>query len=127
LSLDRRETWVVRGKERAELLSHEQRHYDISAVAARTLRAKLSGLKGNGSQEPGIVVGDLIKNILGSKVQEVQDRYDEDAECGTDHGQRPKQQKLWNVRIQEALLDSTATLESLDSCPRSRPNTEAGE
>jgi hypothetical protein len=127
LSLNHRETWVVRGKERAELLSHEQQHYDISAIAARTVRAKLRGLKGNGSQEPGMVIGEIVTNAVGTQAQEVQDKYDEDAECGSDHGRKPKEQKLWNVRIHEALFDSSATLESLESCPRSRQNTETGE
>ena len=139
VSLNSRETWVVRGREAQDLLAHEQRHYDIAAIAARTLEHRLAKLEGVPSQKPQATVNQLISEILGEQTadgraisrgiaQEVQDRYDEDASCGSDHSRNRDNQALWTLNISLVLADNDAGIDELNSCPRPRgAGTAAGQ
>src|SRR5579862_9695618 len=80
LKLDAQGTWVIRGKETAPLLAHEQVHFDISAIAARTLESRLRALGGDSAQDANSAARGLQDDIFGT-AQSVQDRYDGD----TDH------------------------------------------
>jgi hypothetical protein len=136
LSLNQLETWVVRGREQSDLLAHEQRHYDISAVAARTLEQRLNDLHGDRSQNPQEMINQISNDILGERTadgrvisrgvaQDVQDRYDEDATCGSDHGRNRDNQALWTLNISRVLADGDAGIDELNSCPRPRATPKA--
>jgi hypothetical protein len=132
VSVTRPQSWVVEGKESNALLKHEQAHYDIAAIAGRTLEAKLSKLKGSKQDHWRKAVDKASQEIIGERTpdgrtvskglaQEVQDRYDEDAICGSDHSRNAVNQAVWEHRISAALLSRTISISELDSCPR--PNS----
>ena len=77
------------------------------------------------------MVNQLTNEILGERTadgrvisrgvaQEVQDRYDEDATCGSDHGRTQDNQALWTLNISRVLADDDAGIDELNSCPRPR-------
>ena len=136
LSLNQRETWVVRGREKPDLLAHEQRHYDIAAVAARTLEQRLNDLHGDRATTARETVNQITNDILGERtadgrvisrgvLQEVQDRYDDDATCGSDHSRNRDNQALWTLNISRVLADDAAGIDELNSCPRPRATPQA--
>lgn len=124
LSLRRPAMWVVKGKESAALLSHEQGHYDIAALAARTLYARLKGLSGDGSQDPNDTATKLAQEIIGEQAadgtviasgfsQQIQDLYDEGLVCGSNHGTHPTNQGMWKHRILKAKQLPQGSLDEL--------------
>lgn len=129
LAFNATESWVVKGKESKQLLKHEQMHYEISAITARQLERRLTGLKGDKSQPPRESIQAISDKILGQRdaagqtvspgtLQEVQTRYDEDLSCGSNHGIDRHYQIIWEHRIIKAYGDRRATLDGLNSCPR---------
>lgn len=134
--LNRSQMWVVRGKQTSDLLAHEQVHYDISAIAARTLESRLITLSGDRLQKPADAVGAVWSNIGGEVTadgrvvmqglaQAVQDLYDEDAQCGSEHGLQKVNQAEWELRLSNARLDKTVTIDELNSCPRPKSGAAA--
>lgn len=136
VSLNPNTTWVVKGRKTNALLDHEQAHYDIAAVAARTLEGELKALGGTvpkaSAANPGKHVGAKVKTkvtqIVGDvtpdgrvntagALQRVQDRYDDDLTCGSDHGSNKTNQGQWELRIGKAFGDASVSVVALDSCP----------
>ena len=137
LSFNPKESWVVKGKETKQLLRHEQMHYDISAIAARELERRLTGLKGDKSQTPEEAANAISRKIIGERdasgqtvlsgdLQQVQTRYDEDLSCGSNHGLDRHHQIIWEHRIINAYVNRNAKLDQLNSCPR-EPRSKAAE
>ncbi len=132
-------SWVVIGKESKDLLNHEQMHYNIAAIAGRELEGKLAGLKGDASQSPDDAVTALSRDVIGEQdadgqmvargaLQDVQDRYDEDLTCGSEHGLNRHYQISWEHRVTKAHGDRSAMLDQLNSCPREQAGAaHAGE
>jgi len=58
-------------------------------------------------------------------LQEVQDRYDDDATCGSDHSRNRDNQALWTLNISRVLADDAAGIDELNSCPRPRATPQA--
>ena len=90
-------SWVKPGKKSAQLLKHEQLHFDISELTARKFRKYLS--KQNIKPEK---VGDKVdrKNkALKKQNKRLQKRYDKQ----TKHGMHPKRQAKWDKKIHRNL------------------------
>ncbi|MEJ7609278.1 MAG: hypothetical protein WKF37_24155 [Bryobacteraceae bacterium] len=138
LSIKSASSWVVTGKEGDQLLKHEQTHYEISAIAARQLEARPTGLSGDKSQKPADGVAAVARKVVGERdamgkttvrglLQEVHDRYDEDLTCGTDHGRRKNNQVRWDHRVSKTIVDKKGTLSGLNSCPPNESDAVSGE
>src|SRR5262245_28453508 len=65
LTLNRSRMWVVRGQQTDQLLAHEQVHYDINAIAARTLESRLRSLQGDRSQSAKDAVEAIWNELSG--------------------------------------------------------------
>jgi hypothetical protein len=122
-------SWVVKGKQTDDLLKHEQAHYEIAAIGARTIEAKLSALTADTPEDLKSAADDLFHQIAGGTsadgrvtadgvLGDVQKRYDEDAICGSDHSRNTANQAIWQQRITKAFMTKSADISSLDSCPR---------
>lgn len=92
--LDSENTWVVTGKETAELLEHERLHYRIAIEVARELDTQLLALKGKnaGALQTG---ANKVMATIKRRVQTISDAYDKD----TDHGRVREKQKAWVTRV----------------------------
>ncbi len=125
VGVNKKESWVVKTvldeadkpKSRA-LLAHEQQHYNIAAIGARTLHKQLLALKGDKASDPTTAVGALINSFIApdGKVSAVQSRYDGAIDCGTDHGLKVLNQDIWEHRIAKA-RGTSGTLAELNTCP----------
>ena len=120
-------TWVVKGKKSNELLIHEQGHYDICAIGARMIEAKLRALTGRKAESSDLKVDATGFSVAGKRaadgqllqaglVDQVQDLYDSDPVCGTDHSRDKTNQAIWTIRIKHVHADPKGTLEDLNFC-----------
>ena len=112
-----------------DLLSHEQGHYDIYAIAARTLQTRLESLSGDRSQSFNKTSDAIVRSIIGKAtrrtgrhkgiivqeglVQEIDHAYDEGIVTGTNHGQAKTNQSVWKHNIDNAHLSPEGTLGDL--------------
>jgi Bacterial protein of unknown function (DUF922) len=111
LKLDAKGSWVIRGKETTKLLAHEQVHYDIAAVAARTLDARLRALNSNGGGHDANSAARDVQDTIFSTAATVQVRYDAD----TDHGRDAQSQAIWARRVHTAFASQKETIDDLAS------------
>jgi hypothetical protein len=83
----------------AQLLEHEQLHFDLAEVVARQIRKRLDEFK-NACVEPGGTepIHDMVSRA-DQELQEEQQRYDRE----TSHGMNARAQEQWKRRI-KALL-----------------------
>jgi hypothetical protein len=127
LRLDPEETWVVRGHETRQLLAHEQGHYDVAVVAARMLQARLDRLESDSAEELDAAIHAAFAEIVGSEdgpaslQQQVTAMYEDDLNCGSNHGLEAHNQAAWSLRIRWAAGHRQATLNDLLACPRPQP------
>ena len=88
----------------SELLSHEQRHYDIQILAARAMARDMETLE-------TATVSDLVTQLEQTQIthndraQSIQDAYDEQ----TQHGADQTAQGRWDTAIRQALGNPRAT------------------
>lgn len=99
---DQQRSWVHPEKKDAQLLAHEQLHFDIAAVYAYKLEQKLNSLRNKWNRE---TVKDLIALYRQAQL-EAQTRYDEDSL----HGIRREQQKAWRSLINQELRAASSRL-----------------
>ena len=98
--IDPSRSWVATGKQSNEALNHEQRHFDLNEVYRLKLLSVLpqSRTVGNSAEtvkkELNGVIYSTANKIL-SKLQEVQEQYDE----MTHHGTSPEGQAEWDKKI----------------------------
>ncbi len=122
---DPNRSWAIAGEESDRLLEHEQGHFDIAAIYAARLTARLAAeLK---SQTAGMCVvaqdqssaeADLkrrmdelqqaVSQAVGQEFEDTQTQYDAD----TNHGLNPSGQKQWSDRIREELRGLYPTLQA---------------
>ncbi len=99
-TMDPTRSWGAPGKERPDILRHEQRHFDLSEVYRRKLFDALSVLQAEGGS-PEVVEETLQKKIqetasaILARAKELQTRYDAE----TDHGKDPSKQADWGSTI----------------------------
>jgi hypothetical protein len=82
-----------------QLLEHEQIHFDIAEVAARTIRERFQAFR-NACAEPGDT--DSIRQMVeraDRELQEEQQRYDRE----TSHGTNARAQDAWRRRVRALL------------------------
>lgn len=83
----------------AQLLEHEQLHFDIAEATVRKIRARFAGFK-NACTEPGGT--NPIQQMVAEadrELHEEQQRYDRE----TDHGINARAQEQWKRRVRTQL------------------------
>jgi len=98
----------VQDKMNAELLKHEQGHYDITALGARELYAGLFKLKAKDVKSLGDDVKELSRRIQ-RKINTINNRYDNQ----TDHSKIKAEQEKWNRAIASEKQKPNGSLDSL--------------
>ena len=86
--------WVVTKEMSADLLKHEQGHYDILAISARELYQKLLTITAPNTQELQETVTDLSAKAQ-ERVKKVDDHYD----TQTAHSGNKAVQQSWDQKI----------------------------
>lgn len=115
LSMNRTASWVVSGSETAALLTHEQGHFNITALGARDFMNDVLTAVG-GTESDLLSQIDSARSSAQSLINSMNDMYDSDPNCGTDHGTDAANQQQWNLRINNAKT-SGARLSSIATCP----------
>jgi hypothetical protein len=120
IRMDTRNSWVVRGHQSAELLAHEQGHYSITALGARDCHTDILAIVDDSADDVQSHVNSIVSTAQ-SLIASVNDMYDEDPNCGTDHGSDSSAQAQWNLRIRNAINSPTARLADLNVCSGTSP------
>lgn len=101
-------SWIVRGQQTADLLRHEQGHYDITALGAREVHDRSSAL--TSAQCPGINrEAQRIERDVQTRINQANQRYD----TQTNHGINASDQQRWNTSIRNAKNKTNGTLADL--------------
>jgi hypothetical protein len=117
ISLDTTTSWVVKGEESDSLLAHEQGHYGITALGARDYHANLLKLEAN--YGPGMKSKvDALNSSVQALIGQINQMYDEDVNCGTNHGKLADKQAQWELRINNLKNNAQGRLNSLATCPQ---------
>jgi hypothetical protein len=89
----------------ADLLAHEQLHYDVGFVIARQLARELNVI--DDATEPGLraQVDSLFKLHFTTRAKLIQTRYDRE----TNHGLNAHFQKYWSDKMRACLADRFAS------------------
>lgn len=90
-----------------ELLNHEQVHFDIAEIYARTLRRKLAEIEYISRNDLYAKINDLYHEVIAACV-EFQMRYDKE----TNHSKNTTNQRIWNERV-SGILDNTNDYKSI--------------
>jgi hypothetical protein len=101
LQVTREESWVVRGSQSDALLHHEQGHYDIAGLEARSFVRQLLAIRARDAQDLQTQVTAALTSRR-NRSQRLQDKYD--ARTETDHGRNQAGQTRW-----DALIRTTVT------------------
>ena len=120
VQMDTVSSWVVKDKESDSLLNHEQGHYNITALGARDYMNGALAFEFDTTKELVQALNDLEKSVQ-SQINSVNTMYDDDPNCGTDHGNKADKQTQWDLRIKSQMNDPKGTLDSLASCPAATP------
>jgi Bacterial protein of unknown function (DUF922) len=116
VGMDTVKSWVVKDDKSDSLLNHEQGHYNITALGARDFLNGVLDLEADSSKELQKAINDLQSSTQAT-INSVNSIYDDDPNCGTDHGSKSDKQSQWDLRIKNAMNDPKGTLDSLASCP----------
>ena len=92
------QSWVKKGKETADLLLHEQMHFNITEIHARKIRQAISKLDKTNPKKIIEKVDDLF-NLYFKESIKMQSKYDRE----TDHSVNTKEQIKWNKLIKTEL------------------------
>jgi hypothetical protein len=105
LSFDSGKSWLLTGKADADLLRHEQVHWDIAGLNAHELARALKAIRvpSRGALRNAI---DSAVSRLGLKAQAQQLWYDDESK----HGLNPTGQKKWQALVQKAIDDGNSSL-----------------
>lgn len=120
IRMDTPNSWVVSGRQSAALLVHEQGHYNITAVGARDCHTDILAIVGNSADDVQSQVNSIVSSAQ-SLIASVNDIYDEDPNCGTDHGSDSSAQAQWNLKIRNAMNSPTTRLADLNVCSGTSP------
>jgi hypothetical protein len=88
----------------AALLSHEQFHYDVGFVVARSLGRHLAALRARDVATLRVLFADAARLHIDVRVRLLQNRYDID----TRHGTNAHFQKIWKDRMRHCLAHARA-------------------
>ena len=101
-------SWALKGHTNADLLKHEQGHYDISALAARTFYnsvLKLSAPDINALEE----ASKKLNAEMQTKIEDVNKRYD----IQTSHSRNKTEQNKWNKAIEMEKKNAYGNIDNL--------------
>jgi hypothetical protein len=104
LVLDRDHTWIVDSPTRkskmsdADLLHHEQGHYDIGGLLARELGRKMQFIFGKDKPALKTAVGTAKAKVI-DKGKKINKQYDDE----TNHGTDKKEQRSWDAIIMTSI------------------------
>ena len=102
MQVDERESWVVRSRQSAPLLSHEQGHYDLTGLMARDLASALARV--TASSESGLRAEvERIASHYRRHSARLNAQYDRE----TVHGSNQREQDRWKQRISDAMANGT--------------------
>jgi hypothetical protein len=102
--LDREQSWVVTSQKTAELLAHEQRHFDITGLSARDLVSDLSAIRAANSEDLQREVTRIIQ-----RQAQLADTLTTQYDTQTDHGRNREAQSRWDAHL-NALMQSGGRL-----------------
>lgn len=95
----------------ADLLAHEQGHYDIGILAARALASDLASLSAKTPAALSRLANDAFTLHTRARLGPIQHAYDND----TNHSQNTQEQQRWAQLIATAMASTAAT--SIDNLP----------
>jgi hypothetical protein len=98
IKVKKSESWVVKSAITAELLAHEQGHYDIAGLCYRDFLAATRILWGDSRNELILEVSNLMDEH-GQRAVNLSKQYDTD----TEHGRNQNQQQKWLKQIAASL------------------------
>jgi len=108
IGVNRGSSWVVRGRESAALLQHEQGHYNITALGTRDLYNQVLGL--TAARCPDInTQAQRLQRQIQTQITQTNRRYDD----RTNHGNNATAQRTWDASIRSAMQNANGTLASL--------------
>ena len=94
---NKNKSWVKPDKKTAYILTHEQRHFDVSYIAAKIFIDKVQGASMNSSNYNTLL--SRIYNECIEIMNDMQNDYDEQ----TNNGQHKQNQEKWNRFIDDKL------------------------
>lgn len=102
-NMDRNSSWMRPGPGDpgyAQLLNHEQKHFDLAQAFAKKLKRVLEGLVGTGATRAE-ALADLDKKVQKAyaDLQEEWKKVDEQYDAETKHGTDPAKQQEWDGKI----------------------------
>lgn len=106
--VNRSQSWVVRGGQNADLLRHEQGHFDITALGMREEANRVSALTGRSGRDITRQV-DAIRREINRKIAAANRRYD----TRTNHSDNRTAQRTWLASIRRAKSRPEGTIDSL--------------
>lgn len=102
VSIDRRASWVVKGKATASLLSHERQHYIFATLVAAELFASLLELRAPNTLDLQSAMRAALTDAT-ARINDISSAYDSDTAHGTDAGEQARwetQVKTWQTNKQ---------------------------
>lgn len=102
ISIIRADTWVVRSAKTAELLSHEQGHYDITGLTGRDMGNEILAARAGTLEDLQRQITDIIERTR-QRAQELNARYDTE----TGGGRNRDAQRRWDERIRSCISNGT--------------------
>src|SRR5262249_59212119 len=112
IRINKADSWVVKGRATADLLHHEQGHYDIAALGARDFHTDLL-MTEEESEEMLRAAVDRKAKYYQQGIRGLQDFYDEDPNSGTRHEDNANAQAKWDIRLRDAKNDPNANMYTL--------------
>ncbi len=107
IMMDKRKSWVLKGKKNSDLLQHEQIHYDITAIGARDLFRLLKELTDNCNSLNNKA------NEIEKKIQKKINKYNKRYDNQTNHGLNTAKQKHWISRIRTIKVNKKGEIDQL--------------
>jgi predicted secreted Zn-dependent protease len=105
VGLNRHNTLVLqKANKTAELLKHEQGHFDILVLVTRALARELESLEADSPQD----LGDLLQEAR-DRHRDRADTIDEAYDDETEHSRERRAQAKWDIAIAAALSDTKAS------------------
>lgn len=108
ITVDTNLSWVLRNGRTADLLRHEQGHYDIQALGARETYSRVGRLTAASEADLARQVRAIEREVQ-RKVDDKNARYD----TQTNHSRNAAEQRNWEATIRRAKDSPTGTLDLL--------------
>ena len=98
----RDQSWVVRSKKSADLLKHEQGHFDIHGIiVGRDLVDPVKALRARSQGRLAAALRRMLQRAQ-RRAQQMTDQYDRD----TNHGLNEERQAAWDSQISNAVANN---------------------